>query len=180
MAARNEQNKERGVNAVLLRLAGRLSWNSAAIGGVVTFGIAVLVTISVLKRSFGFGGIQGDFEVVKLGCGIAAFLFLPLCQFKRGHVTVDLFSDWLSRRMRLGLEAIWQIIFAVVWVALAWRLLTGGLETYEYHDRTMLLRFPIWFVYLPAVFGTFLSALVAFCNAVPLLRGQKTSAGILK
>jgi len=112
-------------------------------------------------RAVGVGGIRGDFELIEVGCGVAAFLFLPLCQFRRGHISVDIFSTWLPRRLNVTLEGLWQLLFAAAWIALGWRLIFGMMESYGYHERTMLLRLPVWVVYLPALFGSALSALVA-------------------
>ena len=67
-------------------------------GGVLLAGLALLTVSSVLGRAFifiGLGPIKGDYELVEMGCAIAVFSFLPWCQLKRGHVTVDIVVDTL-------------------------------------------------------------------------------------
>lgn len=76
----------------------RLARVLAGIGGVVIFTVALTVTASVIMRNMGLRGIRGDFELVEMSCAFAAGLFLPLCQLNRGHVSVDLFTNWLPRR----------------------------------------------------------------------------------
>jgi len=67
------------------------------------------------------------------------------------------------------MDGVWTLLFAFGWAFLAWRLSVGLGEMHEYGDRTMLLRAPVWWVYLPALFGTALSAVVAFLQSLPML-----------
>ena len=47
----------------------------------------------------------------------------------------------------------------------------------DYGDRTMLLGVPVWLIYLPAIFGTALSALIALMLSIPMLRGHSAIVG---
>lgn len=159
------------------RLLERVCWWAAAVGGFAVVAVAFTVTLSVALRALTGGGIRGDFEVVELGCAVSAFLFLPICQLKRRHVRVDLFSNWLPRRWRGALERTWEIAFALAWLAIVWRLFEGVIVQYGYGDRTMLLRWPLWTVYVPAIFGTGLSILAALYIAwKPPTEGTHESA----
>jgi TRAP-type C4-dicarboxylate transport system permease small subunit len=162
----------RGETAALDRLLDRLCWHAAALAGLLVLGVSAVVAASVTMRALGLGSLRGDFEVVSIGCGIAAFLFLPLCQWRRGHIAVDLFSDWLPRSWRNALEAAWELIFAAAWILLGWRLLAGLGDMYEYQDRSMLLRLPLWTLYVPALLGSLLSALVGLRLSAALWRGE--------
>ncbi|MGD1923755.1 MAG: TRAP transporter small permease, partial [Paracoccaceae bacterium] len=86
------------------RLINSLGAILATTGGALLAGLAVMTVISVTGRSLtsvGLRPITGDFELVEVGCAVAIFSFLPWCQLKRGHVTVDLFVGfgpaWLMR-----------------------------------------------------------------------------------
>jgi hypothetical protein len=67
------------------------------------------------------------------------------------------------------LDGIWTLLFAFVWGLLCWRLSIGLEEIHSYGDKTMLLRAPVWWVYVPAVFGTALAAIVAFAMSLPMI-----------
>ncbi|SLN25979.1 Tripartite ATP-independent periplasmic transporters, DctQ component [Aquimixticola soesokkakensis] len=162
-----------GGHTPLFRALRQLCVASAALGGLTIFLAACAVTASVVMRNIGVGGIRGDFELVELTCAICASLFLPLCQFTRGHVMVDLFTGWMPLPARRALDGVWMLLFGLVWAFLAWRLSHGMLELKDYGDRTMLLRAPIWWVYVPAVFGTGLSAVVAVLTSLPMLAGKR-------
>ncbi|WP_444451920.1 TRAP transporter small permease [Rhodobacter capsulatus] len=151
----------------------RLCTLSAGLGGAAIFAVSLTVTASVIGRNLGLGGIRGDFELTEIVATTAASLFLPLCQLKRGHVVVDLFTNWLPMRNRLQLEGLWTTVFGLFWASVAVWLCLGLIEVKGYGDRTMLLGVPVWWLHVPAIFGTGLSALVAFETAVALLRGHE-------
>ncbi|SFK05110.1 TRAP transporter small permease [Celeribacter neptunius] len=160
---------EQGDHTPLFRTLQKICLISAGLGGVVIFGASLAVTLSVVMRNIGLGGIRGDFELVELACAACASLFLPLCQFNKGHVMVDLFTLWLKPVTQRRFDGVWTLIFAGCWAFLTWRLAVGMGEMHEYGDRTMLLRAPVWWVYLPAIFGAGLSAVVAVIQALPML-----------
>jgi len=140
-----------------------------AVGGGLCLGLtAATVFVSVLGRELRLWSIRGEFELVEAGCATAVFLFLPICQHKRWHVSVDLFTGWMRAAALRRLEAAGEALFALVWLVLAWRMAVGGVETYGNGDRSMVLHLPLWLVYLPAVAGILLSTGVALRNALRL------------
>lgn len=159
-------NTAEGQYAPLYRFLHRLCILSAGAGGLVIFAAAFMVTYSVLSSIIGFGAVRGEFELVELACATCASLFLPLCQLTKGHVMVDVFTTWLPIRTTQSIDAIWTVLIAMAWVFLCWRLTHGLHEMHQYGDRTMLVRVPLWWVYVPAIFGTGLSAVVALCQGL--------------
>ncbi len=143
----------------------RLARMLAGFGGAVIFAVAVTVAISVVMRNVGLRGVRGDFELVEMSCAFAAGLFLPLCQFNRGHVMVDLFTNWLPLNIRAGIDWIWLFCFAVIWAVLCYFTIHGMMEIRGYGDRTMLLSMPVWWAFVPAVLGTGAASLIAFTQA---------------
>ena len=148
----------------LLRLA-RLS---AALGGTVIFGVALTVTLSVVMRNIGMGGIRGDFEMVGMSCVFAAGLFLPLCQLTKNHVMVDLFTTWLPAHVTAVQDALWLGFFAIGWALLCYFTIHGMLDLMEYGDRSMLLRLPLWWAYVPSIIGFGMSCVIALCQLLVL------------
>jgi len=147
----------------------RLCVVTAGAGGVAIFAAALMVTLSVVMRTLGFSGIRGDFEAVELVCAACASLFLPLCQYNKGHVMVDLFTLWMPARGQRRLDGLWTLIFAIAWGVICWRLCFGMAEMHDYGDKTMLLGFPVWLIYVPAIFGTGVAALVALIHALTMI-----------
>jgi len=169
MAERFPTGGEQGGDSLLFQLLHVSCTALAGLGGLVVLGAALMVTLSVASASLGLGAIRGEFELVELSCAACASLFLPLCQLVKGHVMVDVFTNWLPGATNRTIDAIWTLVFALAWAFLCWRLLEGLVEVRGYGDRTMLLSAPIWWVYTPAVLGTGLSAVVATLQGLSTL-----------
>jgi TRAP-type C4-dicarboxylate transport system permease small subunit len=147
----------------------------AAIGGVVLTLLMLMTCLSIVGRflntlghavpfaSFlqAFGPVPGDFELVEAGIAFCVFAFLPLCQLRMGHATVELFTDWFSPAVNRWLIALWDVLFAVVMVLITWRLVVGMIGKYGNGEITLLLQFPVWWSYATAVLPACVAALVA-------------------
>jgi TRAP-type C4-dicarboxylate transport system permease small subunit len=125
---------------------------------------ALIVTWSVLLRTFAGGQVKGDFEIVALGSGIAILLFLPYCQAMRAHVSVDVFTVWLPRTLQRRIDTLWSAALAVGAAALAWRLSVGLEEAWRRDDVTMMLHLPLSAAYVAALIGVATTALLALLD----------------
>ncbi|WP_323771611.1 TRAP transporter small permease [Antarctobacter sp.] len=155
----------------------RLARLLAALGGCVMFGVALTVAVSVVMRNLGLQGVRGDFELVELSCAYAAGLFLPLCQLHRGHVVVDLFTNWLPTHVIAGIDWVWLLLSALAWAALCFFTVHGLTEIRDYGDRTMLLSIPVWWAFVPAVLGLGASSVIALAQAFLLPRATTLHSG---
>jgi len=156
----------------------------AVLGGIVLTALMLLTCISVLGRGgntlmhwdaveavapglsawlleAGLGPVGGDFELVEAGIALAIVAFLPLCQVSGGHAAVDIFTNYLPERANRFLAALWEVIFALVLILIAWRLYEGMASKMRYRETTMLLQFPIWWAYGACFAGAAVAALVS-------------------
>lgn len=62
------------------------------LAGAVLTGIALMSAWGVIGRALTGKPIQGDFEVVRIGCAIAVALLLPPSQLRVGNIIVDFFT----------------------------------------------------------------------------------------
>lgn len=154
---------QEGASAGYNRLL-RLATLAGALGGVVILSVATIVTASIVMRNMGLRGISGDFELVEMSCVFAAGLFLPLCQLKKGHVMVDLFTAWMPVRILRSIDRFWTLVFAIAWFCLFFYMFHGMAEIKGYGDRSMLLQIPMWWAFLPSIVGTGLSGLIALAQ----------------
>lgn len=116
----------------------------AIFGGSLLVIIALLITVSVIGRSFFDGPIPGDFELVAIGTGISVFAILPYCQFVRGNVIVDFFMTRAPDRTKAFFDMIGNIMFSAIAALLTWRMIYGGIEMYKYSEKSMTINFPRW------------------------------------
>ena len=168
------------MNKFMMRLSNAL----ALFGGMILLFLVLITVISVLGRSAntiahmdfveaqlpllatflsGFGPILGDFELVEAGVAVAIMAFLPICQLKQGHATVELFTHMFPVRFSLFLASVWEVLFAFVLIVITWRLFIGTSDKMRYGETTFLLQFPVWWGYaLCSVIGVLASVVAVY------------------
>lgn len=147
--------------ARLRRGLERVSAAAALFGGVVLSAAAVFVAVGVIAAAFG-RPILGDTEVVELAAGVAVASFMPWCQMKNGHVAITTFTDGAPEWLRRGLDTLAAVLVLIVVAVLTWRLLQGGVDSFNRRRMSMFLNLPQWWGYaaaaLPAVLWTVAAA----------------------
>ena len=146
----------------------------ALLGGALLVVLSITVVVSVTLRSnlIGAAGVPGDFELVQMATAVAAFCFLPYCQLRRGNIFVDTFTLKLPQRWQRGIDAFWDVIYALVMALISWRLAVGARAALASGENTMVLQLPS---YLPIAICSGLAALVAvtaLVSASRLLRAR--------
>jgi TRAP-type C4-dicarboxylate transport system permease small subunit len=145
----------------------------AIAGGLLMLAIAIVVVVSVLMRWLIGTSIQGDIELVQISTALAVFAFLPLCQAARCNIVVDTFTNRLPLKARNTLDALWDLLYAVMAAIIAWRLAVGAWDTIRSKTVSMMLALPIgWAIAACAVMAAFL-AVIAVATAVRLTRGRR-------
>jgi TRAP-type C4-dicarboxylate transport system permease small subunit len=145
----------------LLVLARGLSW----FGGSVLVAIMGLSVVSVVGRKFFDAPVQGDFELVQLGCAVCVACFLPWCQIDKGHVIVDFFTAHASARTRSRLDTAGAVLLGASAALIAWRLALGTWSVWSTQETTMILGAPVWIAYAPLVPAFALLAATGFYTA---------------
>jgi TRAP-type C4-dicarboxylate transport system permease small subunit len=140
------------------------------IGGTIMTALAIMSVYSVAIRAIGFKPVQGDFELVQIGCAVAVALFLPWCQLKGGNIIVDFFTTGASQRTQSRLDAFGALTVAVVLGVLAWRTGVGAVSVREAGESSMLMGVPIWWAYAGMVPGLALAAVAGVVTALEHLR----------
>jgi TRAP-type C4-dicarboxylate transport system permease small subunit len=147
----------------------------ALVGGALLIALATMVVVSVTLRSdlVGAAGVPGDFELVQMATAIAAFCFLPYCQLKRGNIFVDTFTLKLPQSWQRGIDAMWDVVYALVMALIAWRLGVGARAAFASGENSMVLQLPS---YLPIALCAMLAGLVSLTAFVSASRLVRTSA----
>jgi TRAP-type C4-dicarboxylate transport system permease small subunit len=137
----------------------------AILAGLLMVIITLMTVASVIGRDTIGKAITGDFELTAAFCGAAVALFMPWCQFKRGNIIVDFFTNKASERTQDLLDRLGALLLAVVMGVLAWRATLGGLSAFNSQSGSMMLGFPEWIVYAMIVPGLALTAVIALAQA---------------
>lgn len=151
----------------LNRIADIIAKGMAYFGGFVLIAVIIMTCISIIGRGLvpiGLGPIQGDFEWVEFGVGLAIFAFLPLCHLERSHAVVDLFESAFPQKMNLILGILSDLLMLVISIIISWRLWLGMLDMKSYGETTFILQYQVWPFYAACFVGTLAFVLIAiFC-----------------
>lgn len=161
----------------------------AVLGGLVLSALVIMTCVSIAGRSLngffkgdfaeavmpgfaawmidlGVAPILGDVELVEAGVAFAIFAFLPLCQITGGHAKVDIFTSRMGDRVNRVIQAVVDVVFALVLVLIAWRLQVGMLDKAQYSETTFMLQFPVWWAYAISLAAAGMAALVGIYVAI--------------
>lgn len=149
----------------------------AMIGGAALIAVMTVIMASVIGARFG-NPILGDTEIVDQLTGVVVFCFLPYCHLHGGNVMVDFFTRPLPSRVNHALDAVMNLLFAIVAAVITWRLAVGGVSAYARDQRTMFLNLPEWVVYaLGSVACILWVAVILFVGWEAVRRTRAGSAG---
>jgi|KBSSwiStaDraftv2_1062776.scaffolds.fasta_scaffold973794_1 TRAP-type C4-dicarboxylate transport system permease small subunit len=149
---------------------------AAGLAGVALVLLAVIGTADVIGSQFLGRPVPGTVEIGSslMVAGIA--LGLPLAQFARRHVRVEIFIDRLPPRSRAVLDFLAQLCLAVMLAGIAWlgwRMFLTSLATNEFSQG--LIEVPMW----PARLALALGATLAVVQTIVLaLRPEPVEAAV--
>ena len=170
--------------AAVGRVIGGLARSLAILGGVMLVSLAVMSAVSIIGRALsklGLGPVPGDFELIEAGCAVAVFAFLPWCQFRGGHVTVDLFESYLPAGLWAWLAVAGNLAMSLVAVIITWQLWLGFFDKLAYGETSMILQMPVWWGYAAGAIAAVVFVLTCFYTvwrSINLaLAGKSTAPG---
>lgn len=150
----------------------------AILGGLVLILITVLTVVSITGRAFvrqGLGPIPGDFELVEVMTAFAVFSFLPWCQLRGAHATVDVFTSFFPAGVNRVIDLITEILMTFAITLIGWRLWYGMTDKMRYNETTFILQFPVWWGFAAAMVAVGVAILVSFY--MTFIRIQEVVAG---
>jgi TRAP-type C4-dicarboxylate transport system permease small subunit len=148
-------------------IVGALSMWLALVGGIVFIALTVMTVVSIAGRALSplapawLGPVRGDYELVVAGSAVAVFFFLPWCQFRRGHITVDIFFARASPRTVALLSLVGNVLMTAAAALIAWRLGAGMNDKFRYFETTFILQMPVWWGYAASLIGAWAFAAVS-------------------
>ncbi len=133
----------------------------ALLGGLVLVALVLMSTWSVFSGAVFGAPLPGDFEMVEVGCAVAAFAFLPYCQLTGANVSADIFTARANRRTVAALSLLAATVALGFSLFLMWRMRAGMVDYQEYLETTAILSFPIWVAFVPILVSLALLAVAA-------------------
>ncbi|MAU98765.1 MAG: hypothetical protein CMP81_23275 [Fulvimarina sp.] len=151
----------------------------AFVGGLFLLVIVVLTCLSIAGRSLltlgvCCGPVPGDVEMIEIASAIAVFLFLPFCQLKRGHVTVDIFAGLMGPRGVRLTDLVGNVLMSAAAIVILWRLELGFEDKLRSGETTFILAIPLWWGYAASLVGAAAFALVSVYTVLRSVRELST------
>lgn len=98
-----------------------LAWVSgAAIGLMMLVGAVDIVLTNIDMLGLDSRPVPGASELIATLMVIAVFLGVPLAQQRRGHITVELFTQRLSAPLRKACAVLASLLSAAMFAGIAW------------------------------------------------------------
>jgi TRAP-type C4-dicarboxylate transport system permease small subunit len=145
----------------------------ALVGGAVLVGIALMSAVSIVGRALLSRPIQGDYELVQMGCALFVACCLPLAQVRYANIIVDFFTTRASSRAQARLDALGALVVAIVMTIVAWRTSVGTIDIMRSGQTTTILGVPTWYTYAGMLPGLWLCAIASYWCAIEKLGGAR-------
>ena len=135
------------------------------LAGIILTAVTVVTCASVIGRNTTGWTLLGDYELTAVAAGAAIALFMPWCQIRRQNIIVDFFTARASSGVNARLDRFGALLLAAMFLVLAWRTATGGLNARSSMTTTMMLGFPEWITYAAMVPPLVLTGVIALVQA---------------
>lgn len=146
----------------------------AAAGAFIVAAMVVLITVNVVGRALGTGGIRWTDEVSEYGLYAVTLLAAPWLLERGAHIRVDVLLTSLPPRLGWALEVLADLIGTVTSLVVAWVALQATMQAARFGNLTIkTLVFPEWWLLAPLPLAFALIAVVFTRRLVVALAGPR-------
>ena len=140
-------------------------------GGLVLFGLMLLVIYEINMRYFYGRPFRGGYELTELAMSLIVALGLPYTAIKGGHVSMDILARWLDAPSMRWLTVAIHLFGAVALAIVSWRAFVYAGAGMQYGDMTNMMRVPKYPFQFAVATSVGLFALVLLLHAIKALNG---------
>ena len=124
-----------------------------ALAALALAAMVVLTVVDVLRSNFLHRPIIGAFDIVQSLLLVIVFLGIPQIFFVEGNITVDVIDHLAGKRVVAFLRMIGGVL-SFLYLGLLWlHMFQPALDTLTFGDVTADLRMPVFFMWIPVLFG---------------------------
>ena len=136
-----------------MRWIDRIVRGLTALSAVALASMVLLVVADVLRSNFFHRPIVGTFDLVQGLLVVIVFLGLPQIFFVEGNITVDVIDHVVGKRVIAVLRVIAGVA-SFAYLGLLWtHMFAPALDTLNFGDVTSDLGLPVFWMWLPVLFG---------------------------
>jgi TRAP-type C4-dicarboxylate transport system permease small subunit len=145
-------------------------WMQAISGVVLTF-LMFLTTADVIGRIFDHP-IIGTYEIVGLGGAMVLGFGLPITQWARNHIAVEVLSEKWSKQVQKAANIITRVVGIILFVLIGWNLYKLGYDLQEANEVTLTIHLPFYPVAYALAFCCIGQILVLMGEMVKIMGGR--------
>jgi TRAP-type C4-dicarboxylate transport system permease small subunit len=139
----------------------------AILAGLLIVGIAGLGFADVVGYQVFQAGVPGALELASKGLGAAFFLALPLAQYRRGHVAVDIVSNLMPPPVQSAFGVIELLASLAVFAIIGWEAIGLVEQSYRLGESAQgIWPFLVWPFKVTVFVGTVGSAVIVLLQLV--------------
>ncbi len=127
--------------------------------------VMVVIVSNILMRAW-WKPLPGSYELVEVLGAVILSMGAAYCAISRGHVTVSLFVDKLSKKKQAIVDIVTSLISFIFISAIGWGLLKYAKMTYNRGLETSTLSIPLYPVYFLVAAGLIMLALTAMLELI--------------
>ncbi len=143
---------------------------SNSIGMVILAVMMVLTAVDVTLRKTLNAPIVGSYELIQFMMAITVAFGLAYCGIERGHVTVDLVENRLSKRNRAMLNLVTGFLGLLIAMLITWQTSVHITKLYESQVLSQVLLVPVYPFVGVVTFGLALYTLVLLVHLLEFIR----------
>lgn len=160
----------------LEKFINALARRSSQLGQIAMVLAMGIIVANIIMRAV-WKPLPGSYELVEILGAVILSLGAAYCAVARGHVTVTLMVDKLSRRKQAAVDMLTSLISLVFISAIGWGLLRYAGTAMKRGLETSTLSIPLYPVYLlvaAALIMLGLTILVEFLKSIALVLNKRT------
>lgn len=128
--------------------------------------LVMLVIVANILMRIWWKPLPGSYELVEIMGAVILSMGAAYCAIARGHVTVSLLLDKLSRKKQSAVDIFTSFISFIFISAIGWGLLKYAKMTYVRGLETSTLSIPLYPVYFLVAAGLIMLAITALLQLI--------------
>jgi TRAP-type C4-dicarboxylate transport system permease small subunit len=144
-----------------------------AIGMVTLAAMMFLTAIDVILRKAINAPIVGSYEIIQFMMGITVAFGLAYCAVEKGHVTVDIIENRLSKRTRGIVHITTGLLGIVIASLISWQTCAYIVSLYQSHLLSSVLLIPVYPLVALVAFGIIMFTLVLVIHLLEFIQEVK-------
>lgn len=139
----------------------------AAVVGIVVLVILVLIPlVDIISRRLFNSPLMGAYELSEFALGMMVFTTLAYCAVRGIHITVDIATSRMPRRIQIILDAVIHTLSWIMLAIISWQLFVRAMTVRTDHEVSTILYIPTFpFVFIAGA-GCALLTLVFFTQSL--------------